>query len=74
MRAGETGKSSHSRQTVIARRKPLDAKGLFYLGLSLLEAKQPAAAMKALQEALDAGLSPPLSEEARRSFAKLKKA
>ena len=56
-----------------ARRKPLDAKGLFYLGLSLLEAKQPAAAMKALQEALDAGLPSPLSEEARRSLAKLKK-
>jgi hypothetical protein len=44
------------------------------LGLSLLEAKQPAAAMKALQEALDAGLPSPLSEEARRSLAKLKKA
>ena len=56
-----------------ARRKPLDAKGLYYLGLSLLQAKQPAAATKALQEALDAGLPTPLSEEARRSLAQLKK-
>ena len=56
-----------------ARRKPLDAKGLFYLGLSLLEAKQSAAAIKALQEALDAGLPAPLSEKARQSLAKLKK-
>src|SRR4030095_2128545 len=56
-----------------ARRQPLDAKGLFYLGLALLEEKQSAAAIKALQAALDAGLPAPLSEEARRSLAKLKK-
>jgi tetratricopeptide (TPR) repeat protein len=56
-----------------ARKKPLDAEGLYYLGLSFKEAKQPAEARKALAAALAAGLSSPSADVAHRALAELKK-
>ena len=54
-----------------ARKKPLDAKGLYYRGLSYKEAKQPAEARKALTAALAAGLSAPSADVAQRTLAQL---
>ena len=56
-----------------ARKKPLDAEGLYYLGLSYKEAKQPAEARKALTAALAAGLSSPSAGVAQRTLAELNK-
>ena len=55
-----------------ARTSPLDAKGLYYLGMSHLEAKQKPQARDALQRALAAGLQEPLASEAKRSLADAK--
>jgi Flp pilus assembly protein TadD len=56
-----------------ARKKPLDAEGLYYLGVSYKEAKQPAEARKALTAALAAGLSSPSADVAQRILAELNK-
>jgi uncharacterized protein HemY len=55
-----------------ARRTPLDANGLYYLGMSHLEAKQKPQAREALERALAAGLQEPLASEAKRSLAESK--
>ena len=55
-----------------ARRTPLDANGLYYLGMSYLEAKQKPQAREALERALAAGLQEPLASEAKRSLAESK--
>jgi tetratricopeptide (TPR) repeat protein len=52
-----------------ARISPLDAKGLYYLGMSHFEAKQKPQAREALQRALAAGLQEPLASEAKRLLA-----
>jgi tetratricopeptide (TPR) repeat protein len=54
------------------RKQSLDAEGLYYLGLSLKETKQPAAARTALTEALAAGLEAPLVAVAERALADLR--
>ncbi|MBA3352720.1 MAG: tetratricopeptide repeat protein, partial [Blastocatellia bacterium] len=56
-----------------ARKEPLDAEGLYYLGLSYKETKQANEAKKALQAAQAAGLPPPLAESARKALADLQK-
>jgi tetratricopeptide (TPR) repeat protein len=56
-----------------ARKEPLNAEGLFYLGLSYKEAKQPVEAKRALTDSLAAGLSAPLADTAHRSLAELSK-
>lgn len=55
------------------RKTPLDAEGLYYLGLSYKETKQDSEAKKALNEALAAGLAQPLAENARKSLAAMEK-
>ncbi len=55
-----------------ARKKPLDAEGLFYLGMSNLQLKKTASARDALQRALQAGLTDPAAAEAKRALAQLK--
>jgi Tfp pilus assembly protein PilF len=55
-----------------ARTTPLDANGLYYLGMSYLEAKQKPQAREALERALAAGLQEPLASEAKRSLAESK--
>jgi tetratricopeptide (TPR) repeat protein len=52
-----------------ARKKPLDANSLFYLGMSQLEIRQKTEARGALNQALVAGLQDPLAAEARRALA-----
>jgi tetratricopeptide (TPR) repeat protein len=56
-----------------AKKKPLDAEGLYYLGLSYKETKQPAEAKTALTNALAAGLPAPLVDAAQGALAELKK-
>jgi uncharacterized protein HemY len=56
-----------------ARRRPLDADSLFYLGMSQLQARQKAEAQGALNQALTAGLQDPLATEAKRALADLQK-
>jgi tetratricopeptide (TPR) repeat protein len=55
-----------------ARATPLDANGLYYLGMSYLEAKQKPQAREALGRALAAGLQDPLASEAKRLLAEPK--
>lgn len=55
------------------RRKPLDAKSLFYLGMSKLEMKQNSEGRHALNQALAAGLPEPLAGEARKSISNIDK-
>jgi tetratricopeptide (TPR) repeat protein len=55
-----------------ARKTPLDANGLYYLGMSHLEAKQKPQAREALERALAAGLQEPLASEAKRLLAESK--
>lgn len=55
------------------RRKPLDARSFFFLGMSKLEAQQNSEGVRALNEALTAGLSEPFATEARKSIADLGK-
>jgi tetratricopeptide (TPR) repeat protein len=54
-----------------ARKRPLDANSLFYLGMSQLQARQKADARGALNQALVAGLQDPLAAEAKRALADL---
>jgi len=55
-----------------ARKKPLDAEGLFCLGMSNLQLKKNISARDALQQALQAGLTDPSASEAKQALAKLK--
>jgi tetratricopeptide (TPR) repeat protein len=54
-----------------ARKKPLDANSLFYLGMSQLQAKQDTEARGVLNEALTSGLQEPFATEAKRAIADL---
>jgi uncharacterized protein HemY len=54
-----------------ARKRPLDADSLFYLGMSQLQARQKSEAQGALNQALVAGLHEPLAAEAKRALADL---
>ncbi len=56
-----------------ARKKPLDANSLFYLGMSQLQARQKAEAQGVLNQALVAGLQEPLATEAKRALANLQR-
>ena len=54
-----------------ARKRPLDADSLFYLGMSQIQARQKAEAQGVLNQALVAGLQEPLAAEAKRALADL---
>jgi tetratricopeptide (TPR) repeat protein len=54
------------------RKNPLDANGLYYLGMSHLQLKQKPQAKEALERALAAGLQQPLASEAKRGLAESK--
>lgn len=54
------------------RKNPLDAKGLYYLGISHLQLKQEPQAKEALEGALAAGLEEPLASDAKRLLAESK--
>ena len=54
------------------RKNPLDAKALYYLGVSQLQLKQEPQAKEALERALAAGLQEPLASEAKRLLAESK--
>ncbi len=54
-----------------ARRRPLDADSLFYLGMSQLQARQKSEAQGVLNQALVAGLQEPFATEAKRALADL---
>jgi tetratricopeptide (TPR) repeat protein len=56
-----------------ARKRPLDADSLFYLGMSQFQAKQKAEAQGVLNQALVAGLHEPLATEAKRALADLQR-
>jgi tetratricopeptide (TPR) repeat protein len=54
-----------------ARKRPLDADSLFYLGMSQLQTRQKAEAQGILNQALVAGLRDPMAAEAKRALADL---
>ena len=56
-----------------ARKRPLDADSLFYLGMSQLQARQKAEARGVLNQALVAGLHEPLATEAKRALTDLQR-
>jgi tetratricopeptide (TPR) repeat protein len=56
-----------------ARKQPLDADSLFYLGMSQLQASQKTEARGALNQALAGGLQEPLASEAKRALADLQR-
>ena len=56
-----------------SEKKPLDAKSLYYLGMSQLKANEKLQSREALQGALAAGLQDPLASEARNALAELEK-
>src|SRR5439155_19313678 len=56
-----------------ARKRPLDANSLFYLGMSQLQARQKTEAQGILNQALVAGLQDPLAAEAKRALADLQR-
>ncbi|TMP89976.1 MAG: tetratricopeptide repeat protein, partial [Verrucomicrobia bacterium] len=56
-----------------ARKRPLDANALFYLGMSELQASQKVEARGVLNRALVAGLQEPLATEAKRALADLQR-
>jgi tetratricopeptide (TPR) repeat protein len=56
-----------------ARKRPLDADSLFYLGMSQVQARQKAEAQGVLNQALVAGLHEPLATEAKRALADLQR-
>jgi Flp pilus assembly protein TadD len=56
-----------------ARKRPLDADSLFYLGMSQLQASQKTEARGALNQALAGGLQEPLASEAKRALAELQR-
>ena len=51
-----------------AKQRPLDAKYLYYLGMSHLKAKDKTQSREALDQALAAGLKDPLATDARRAI------
>jgi tetratricopeptide (TPR) repeat protein len=55
------------------RKKPLDAKGLYVLGMSQLQTKQVPQGRETLDRALTSGLQEPLATEAKRVVAELQK-
>jgi Flp pilus assembly protein TadD len=54
-----------------ARKQPLDADSLFYLGMSQLQARQKTEARGALDQALAGGLQEPFATEAKQALAQL---
>ena len=56
-----------------ARKRPLDADSLFYLGMSQLQARQKTEARGVLNQALVAGLHEPLATEAKRALTDLQR-
>jgi tetratricopeptide (TPR) repeat protein len=56
-----------------ARKRPLDADSLFYLGMSQFQARQTAEARGALNQALAGGLQEPLATQAKRALADLQR-
>src|SRR5438552_133191 len=56
-----------------ARKRPLDADSLFYLGMSQLQARQKTEARGVLNQALVAGLEEPRASEAKRALADLQR-
>jgi Flp pilus assembly protein TadD len=56
-----------------ARKRPLDANALFYLGMSQLQARQKTEARGVLNQALVAGLHEPLATEAKRALTDLQR-
>jgi tetratricopeptide (TPR) repeat protein len=56
-----------------ARKRPLDADSLFYLGMSQVQARQKAEAQGVLNQALVAGLHEPLATEAKRALTDLQR-
>jgi tetratricopeptide (TPR) repeat protein len=56
-----------------AEKRPLDAKYLYYLGMSHLKTNQKAQSREALDQALAAGLQDPLASEAKSVLAELEK-
>ena len=54
-----------------ARKRPLDADSLFYLGMSQLQARQKTEARGVLSQALTDGLEEPFATEAKRALADL---
>ncbi len=56
-----------------ARKRPLDANSLFYLGMAQLQARQKTEAQGVLNQALTAGLQDPLAAEAKRALADLQR-
>jgi Flp pilus assembly protein TadD len=56
-----------------ARKRPLDADSLFYLGMSQLQSSQKTEARGALNQALAGGLQEPLASEAKRALADLQR-
>jgi tetratricopeptide (TPR) repeat protein len=56
-----------------ARKRPLDANSLFYLGMSQRQARQKTEAQGVLNQALAAGLQEPLATEAKRALADLQR-
>ena len=56
-----------------ARKRPLDADSLFYLGMSQLQARQKTEARGVLNQALVAGLQEPLATEAKRALVDLQR-
>jgi uncharacterized protein HemY len=56
-----------------ARKRPLNANSLFYLGMSQMQASQKVEARGVLNQALVAGLQEPLATEAKRALADLQR-
>ena len=54
-----------------ARKRPLDADSLFYLGMSQLQARQKTEARGVLSQALTDGLQEPFATEAKQALAQL---
>jgi tetratricopeptide (TPR) repeat protein len=55
------------------KKRPLDAKALYYLGMSHAQAKDKPQALDALRRAVTAGLPDPLAADAKRALAELEK-
>jgi len=56
-----------------ARRKPLRARSLYYLGMSQLRTSQDSESRKTLEQALSVGLQEPLSREAEAAINELRR-
>jgi tetratricopeptide (TPR) repeat protein len=57
----------------IARKKPMNAEALYFLGMSQLQSKQKSEGEEALKRALAGGLRDPLAIEAKRALTELQK-